>query len=84
LLVVFLKECLDKKRLQRVKDVDYDKITGELKDIPALAYNKSAKHFTLKNLDKRVSTLKSLPPKKVTTMKNIINTSDNNSDPEDN
>ena len=32
--------------------------------IPALVYNKSTKHFTLKNLDKRISTLKSLPPKK--------------------
>jgi hypothetical protein len=84
LLISFLKECLDKKRLQRVKDVDYDKNTGQLKDIPALAYNKTTKHFTLKNLDKRISTLKSLPPKKVTTMKNIVNNADNNSDPEDN
>lgn len=64
LLVSFLKESLDKKKLQRIKDVVYDKNTGNIKDIPALTYVKSSKHFTLKNVDKRVSTLKSLAPKK--------------------
>jgi len=64
LLVSFLKGCLDKKKLYRVKDVVYDKETGLMKDIPALVYTKTTRHFTLKNLDKRVSTLKSLAPKK--------------------
>ena len=64
LLTNFLKECLDRKRLQRVKDVVYDKENGTIKQIPALCYVKSSKHFTLKNIDKRVSTLKSLAPKK--------------------
>ena len=63
-MVTFLKDCLDRKKLQRVKDVIYDKTTGQIKDIPALSYTKSNKHFTLKNLEKRVSTLKSLAPKK--------------------
>jgi hypothetical protein len=63
-LIVFFKDCLDKKRLTRVKDVIYDKVTGNIKEIPALFYNKSNKHFTLKNLDKRMSTLKSLPSNK--------------------
>ena len=61
-LVAFFKDCLDKKKLQRVKDVIYDKITGLVKEIPALSYTKSTKHFTLKNIDKRLSTIKSLPP----------------------
>ena len=64
LLIQFLKECLDRKKLQRVKDVIYDKPTGMIKDIPSLFYNKSSRHFTLKNVEKRISTLKSLPPKK--------------------
>jgi len=64
ILIQYFKDCLDRKKLQRVKDVDYDKISGEIKDIPALSYNKATKHFTLKNIDKRISTLKSLPPKK--------------------
>ena len=64
LLITFLKECIDRKKLQRVKDVLYDKENGIIKEIPALCYVKSNKHFTLKNIDKRVSTLKSLAPKK--------------------
>ena len=70
-LISFLKESLDRKKLQRIKDVDYDKTLGLIKSIPALQYTKQTKHFTLKNLDKRVSTLKSLPPKKLSgTIKN--------------
>jgi hypothetical protein len=77
LLINFLKDCLDRKKLLRVKDVIYDKINGNIKDIPALAFTKANKHFTLKNMDKRVSTLKSLTPKKVqgTIRNKIIKTS---------
>lgn len=85
-LLVFLKDCLDRKRLSRVKDVVYDKVTGEIKEIPALHFNKGSNHFTLKNIDKqRTSTLKSLPPKKVrSTAKNIaINDEEENEDNED-
>lgn len=64
LLIGFFKDCLDRKKLQRVKDVLYDKENGIVKDVPGLSYTKSSKHFTLKNTDKRVSTIKSLPPKK--------------------
>jgi hypothetical protein len=63
-MIAFIKDSLDKKKLVRVKDIIYDKITGVVKDIPGLFYNKSSKHFTLKNMDKRVSTLKSLPSNK--------------------
>jgi hypothetical protein len=64
-LLSFLKDCLDRKKLQRVKDVIYDKENGVVKEIPSLCYIKTTKHFTLKNMDnKRVSTLKSLAPKK--------------------
>jgi hypothetical protein len=64
LLISFFKECLDRKKFQRVKDVVYDKSTGLIKEIPALTYIKSTKHFTLKNIDKRITTQKSLPTKK--------------------
>lgn len=64
LLTIFLKDCLDRKKLLRVKDVIYDKTNGSIKEIPALTYTKINKHFTLKNIDKRVSTVKSLAPKK--------------------
>jgi hypothetical protein len=84
LLSNFLKDSLDKKKLSKVKDVIYDKDTGLIKEIPALSYSKTNKHFTLKNIDKRVSTLKSLAPKKghgtirnkVAETKNVANNSD--------
>lgn len=80
-LIVFLKECLDRKKLQRVKDVIYDLETGEVKEIPALAFSKVNTHFTLKNVDKRVSTLKGLAPKKRQgTVKNIKNDDDSETD----
>jgi hypothetical protein len=72
-LIAFLKDCLNKKKLYRVKDVVYDKATGLIKEIPALIYSKTSKHFTLKNIDKRVSTLKSLaPPKKTSIVKGSV------------
>lgn len=64
ILIAFLKDCLDRKKLQKVKEVNYDKTNGKITEIPALSYTKASKHFTLKNLEKRVSTLKSLAPKK--------------------
>lgn len=72
LLAAFLKDCLDKKRIYRVKYVVYDKETGLIKDIPALTFVKATKHFTLKNLDKRVTTQKSLGPKKGTVRNKVI------------
>ena len=73
-LEAFLKDCLNRKRLQRVKDVDYDKEKGIIKSIPSLVFTKSSKQkqFTLKNVEKRVSTLKSLPQnrRKTLTVKN--------------
>ena len=80
-LVAFFKDCLDKKRLQRVKDVVYDKDAGEIKEVPALHFNKPTIHFTLKNMDKRISTTRSLAPKKKGTAKNVVNT-DDDSEPE--
>lgn len=87
LLVIFLKDCVDRKKLQRVKDVVYDKENGKIKEIPALYYMKTNKHFTLKNIDKRVSTLKSLAPKKTTQgtirKKDIVKTNNSSDSEED-
>jgi hypothetical protein len=83
-LMAFFRDCLDKKKLQRVKDVNYNKETGEIKDIPALFFNKPSNHFTLKNIDKRVSTLKGLAPKKKQgTAKNIKTKDDSESENDD-
>jgi hypothetical protein len=75
-LIEFFKDGLNKKKFNRVKDVIYDKTTGEVKSIPLLMYNTISKNFTLKTSDKRVSTLKGLPPKKINgTLKNKHNIS---------
>lgn len=87
ILILFLKDCIDRKKLQRVKDVLYDKENGAIKEIPALHYIKATKHFTLKNIDKRVSTLKSLAPKKSgqgTIRKKEIKKNDESDSEEDN
>lgn len=70
ILTNFFKDCLDRKKFQRVKDVVYDKDTGMIKSIPALTFCRLTKHFTLRNMDKRVSTSKSLAPKKTQTIRN--------------
>ena len=65
-LKTFFSESLDKGKLQKTKDVIYDKDKGIINSIPALFFNSTNRLFTLKNMDiKRVSTLKSLTPKKI-------------------
>ena len=63
-LYKYLKKCMERKKLQRVKDVQYDKENGKIISIPGLKYNSKSCKFTLKNVDKKGSTLKSLAPKK--------------------
>ena len=72
ILTLFLKDSLDNKQLQRVKDVTYDKVNKEIKDIPPLTYNEETKTFSLKIDKNRIHTLKSLPPSKKATMKNKL------------
>jgi len=65
-LKMFFTDCLDKSKLQKTKDVSYDKETKEITSIPALFFNTVNRNFTLKIMDtKRVSTLKSLTPKRI-------------------
>jgi len=56
----YLIDSLDKKKLQHVKDVQCDKVTGKIIAIPTLHFNVTNRKFTLKRAEKRVSTLKSL------------------------
>lgn len=59
----YLKVCLNRKLLQRVKDVQYDKNEGVIKKINGLQLktnNTKDKKFTLKHCDRKDSTLKNL------------------------
>ena len=60
----YLKDLLDKRQLNRVKDVTYDKDKGMIVNIPSLCFNRSNKKFTMKRNEKRTSTSKCLAPKK--------------------
>jgi hypothetical protein len=61
----FFINCLDKNKLNKTKDVVYNKEEMKIISIPALHFNQLTHNFTLKITDvKRVSTLKSLTPKR--------------------
>ena len=64
-LKTFFTESLNNNKLQKTKDVLYDKDNQVILNVPSLHFNISARNFTLKIIDvKRVSTIKSLTPKK--------------------
>tara|TARA_B110000285_G_C14846871_1_gene478041 strand:- start:251 stop:718 length:468 start_codon:yes stop_codon:yes gene_type:complete len=49
----FLMDCIFKKKLNKVKDVTYNKETGQILNIPVLIYNKNGTKFSLKATDKK-------------------------------
>ena len=65
-LKLFFSDCLKTNKLNKTKDVKYDKDARTIVNIPSLFYSIINHNFTLKNSDaKRVSTLKSLTPKRI-------------------
>ena len=73
-LKAFFVSSLENNKLQKTKDVIYDKVIKEITAIPALHFNQASRNFTLRIMDaKRVSTLKSLTPKRITE-KNLTST----------
>ena len=73
-LKLYLTDSLDKKKLQHVKDVLCDKVTGKITAIPTLHFNPATRKYTLKRAEKRVSTLKSLGKGKKNTLVNVTET----------
>jgi len=72
-LKTFFIQCMDKNKLQKTKEVIYDKTTKEITGIPSLHYSSQNHNFTLRNMDsKRVSTIKSLTPKRITERNNSL------------
>tara|TARA_B100000242_G_C42973112_1_gene451570 strand:+ start:145 stop:696 length:552 start_codon:yes stop_codon:yes gene_type:complete len=61
-LKTFLQEALDRRKLQKIKDVIYDIEKGIINDIPKLLFLKDKKRFTIKR-DKKSNTLQNLAPK---------------------
>jgi len=65
-LRLYLIKCLERKKLQRVKDVVYDSKAGIIKNIPGLSFDKIKRKFTLKKVDKKKSSLSKMAPKSKT------------------
>jgi len=64
-LKMFFTDSLNNNKLQKAKDVLYDKDHQVILNVPSLSFNAASRNFTLKIIDiKRVSTIKSLTPKK--------------------
>ena len=64
-LKTFFTESLNKGKLSKNKDISYIKETQTISSIPSLFFNSDKRAFTLRIVDnKRVSTMKSLTPKK--------------------
>ena len=79
LLKAFFVSCIEKNKLQKTKEVIYNKESREITSIPALHFNSGTNSFTLKNMDaKRVSTIKSLTPKRNTEKNLEAGSSENN------
>lgn len=72
-LKTFFINCIENGKLQKTKDVMYDKNIGVIQNVPALYFNTNLRRYTLRNLDsKHVTTIKSLTPKKITNNKNKV------------
>lgn len=65
-----LKNYFNHKKLQKVKDVKYNKNTGLIENIPNLYYNKATSKFSLKRNEKK-STSNSLGPGRTRKKRNI-------------
>lgn len=61
----YFSKCLDEQKLQKTKEVNYNKDTREVVAVNGLGYNMEMHAFFIRNVDpKHVSTIKSLTPKR--------------------
>ena len=63
-LNTYLLYCLERKYFTKIKDINYNKETGIIENIPNLVFNNESRTFYIKKNEKHGNTLKSLAPKK--------------------
>lgn len=69
----FFLDSLERGKLQKTKEVIYDKNTQSINEIPGLFLHPTNHNFTLRITDaKRISTLKSLAPKRISEKNKLI------------
>ncbi len=72
-LYTFFVQCVEKNRLNRTKDVVYDRKTMKITDIPGLFFKTGSQTYTLKSLEtNRVSALSSLTPRRTNKNKSAL------------
>lgn len=72
----FFTDMLERKKLQKTKDVVYNKITKSITEVPGLFFHPTNRVFTLRADKTRPSTLKSLGPTKGSKKKIYIENED--------
>ena len=72
ILKQYLLTALERNRLQKVREVTYNKDTETIEHIPCLTFNTTNNRFTLNRSDKRVSTITSLGVGSTTTRKKRV------------
>lgn len=65
----FFNSCIDLKKINKIKDIEYDKDSGTILNIPIILFNENNRSFYIKKCEKHVSTVKSIPPKRNRTIK---------------
>jgi ubiquinone/menaquinone biosynthesis C-methylase UbiE len=68
----FFNDAIQKNKLKKTKDVQYNKDNRSIINIPSLFFNTVNRSFTLRNTEKRVSTLKSMTPKRVSNKNKVV------------
>ena len=67
----YLQKCIERKNLQKTKEITYNKQENFIENIPYLQFIESSRTFILKKDDKHISTVKCLPPDKKTKVKTL-------------
>lgn len=67
----YLQKCIERKNLQKTKEITYNKQENFIENIPYLQFIENSRTFILKKDDKHISTVKCLPPEKKTKVKTL-------------
>ena len=67
----YLQKCIERKNLQKTKEITYNKQENFIENIPYLQFIETSRTFILKKDDKHISTVKCLPPDKKTKVKTL-------------
>lgn len=67
----YLQKCIERKNLQKTKEITYNKQHNFIENIPLLQFIEISRTFILKKDDKHISTVKSLPIDKKNKVKTL-------------